>query len=159
MKNLILVTAISILFTSNGYPQVFGPLKSTAQYVQLNNKSTNLGWKFRADVVIPMFKITPSKEKGIITQVNMLTDIGGGLQLANFKNNNNGEPVNIFSFSPFTVLVSGDPDQFINLSWASTIGFHNNIVQMGVGYDFGKIDASRIGRWFFLLSAGIEFNK
>jgi len=67
--------------------------------------------------------------------------------------------VSNFSFSPLTVLISGDTAEgsTLDISYATTVGFFNNALMLGLGYDFGQVEGRR--RTFFLLSVGINFNN
>ena len=122
-------------------------------------------WDAQVSVVIPAFKIYETTKSGRKLDGRTLTALGGGLEFGKYKSkqvNNNPtsgyQRVSVFSYSPFTVLLSGNGDAFLDVSIAQTIGFFNNTLQFGGGYDFGEIDSDRVGRWFFLLSVGININ-
>ena len=140
-----------------------------------NCKETALdNWYWRPSVVIPVFKIYGSKTSNTLVDVTLNGGIGGGLSIVKYTDTTgtnplktvivNGESVTgqdtqpeiSFSFSPCTVLMSKESnDSTIAISYAMTVGFFNNTIVMGIGYDFGQVvDRSRL---FGLLSIGASF--
>ncbi|MBL4709439.1 MAG: hypothetical protein JKY48_13460 [Flavobacteriales bacterium] len=124
-----------------------------------------VSWDLRLNAVVPAFKIFETDKKGRDLDGRVLTSIGSGLQIERFvSRRERGEAnsayrrVSTFSYSPLTVLLSGNGEAFLDVSLAQTIGLLNNTIQFGGGYDFGEVDADRKGRWFFLLSVGVNLN-
>ena len=115
-------------------------------------------WKLRPVVNIPAFKVIESNRDNAEVDVLMLSSVGGGISLQNIKRVN-GKPYCNFSWSPVTFLLSGNlaSDNPIDLSVATSFGIFNNLIMIGVGYDFGMVENR--SRFFGLLSFGINFNN
>lgn len=117
-------------------------------------------WKFRPTVNIPAFKITESVRPEAEVDVSMLTSVGGGLALQSLGTDQNGKTISKLSWSPITVLMSGNltnSSNPIDLSVASTIGVFDDVIMFGGGYDLGAVEGR--SRWFGLISIGINFNN
>jgi hypothetical protein len=116
-------------------------------------QSQNL-WK--PTVVIPALKLVPATGGNTSLNALLLTATGGGISWQHQVWD--GSKWNTtFSFSPATFLVSGNiaSNSNIDFSYAATVGFFNNLIMIGGGYDFGSV-ASGSSRFFGLLSIGIN---
>jgi hypothetical protein len=83
------------------------------------------------------------------------TTIGGGVawQYLEF-NDSTGKWSSVISISPLTVLTGVNAaGKAFSLSYASTIGFFNNLLLVGGGYDITA------GKPFALVSIGVNFNN
>lgn len=113
-------------------------------------------WDFKPMVQIPALKVVKSKRANAELDASFFTSAGGGISLQRtiLKGTNN---YTTFSTS-LIALVNGDTskDDPLDLSCALTIGFFDNILQLGIGRDFGSVNGSR---WFGLLSAGINLTN
>jgi hypothetical protein len=121
-------------------------------------------WKWRPTVALPALKLIDSDQGDRKLDAFLLASTGGGLSLQQgefFTDNDQQKRWRCnFSWSPITVLLSGDlsADNPVNISYATTLGFFNNLLMIGVGYDFGDI-TGRNSRLFGLLSVGINLNN
>lgn len=122
-------------------------------------------WKLRPLVSLPALKITQSTREDAEADVFLLTSTGGGISFQKLEavppdqENPSGKWKSTFSWSPLTVLLSGNlaADDPIDLSLATTVGFFNNLLMFGVGYDLGTVEGR--GRGFGVVSIGINFNN
>ncbi len=121
--------------------------------------------KVKPSITLPAFKIYKSKKEHTIADVSVMSGIGGGISFVRYDADSkvkltNGDPdVNLktsVTFSPITILLRKEADKgSIDLSYAMTAGFFNDILMLGVGYDFGEVhDRNRL---FILLSIGANF--
>jgi hypothetical protein len=112
-------------------------------------------------VSIPAFKIVESSRKNAQLDARILTQVGGGVSYQNLVYDSTNEKwISTFSFSPMTILISGNTanDDPIDLSYAMTVGFFDNLIMLGAGWDFGNVEDDR-SRFFGLLSIGVNFNN
>lgn len=119
----------------------------------------------KPSIVLPAFKIYPSKKNHTIADVSVMSGIGGGISFGRYDRNSkvkltNGEPdidlKTSFSFSPLTVMLRKDVDKGnIDLSCAMTGGCCNDVIMIGLGYDLGEVQDRN--RQFVLLSIGASF--
>jgi hypothetical protein len=127
----------------------------------LKEESGSLTEKFDIKPIaqIPAIKLTESSRENAQVDATLLVSAGGGftIQRINTKKGKNYAP---WSFSPVTILLSGDTSKegaVLDFSWCSTLGFFNNVLQIGVGYDFGEVQNR--SRWFGCLSLGINLTN
>ena len=116
-------------------------------------------WEFRPTVTLPAFKLVESTREDSNVDVFVLTSVGGGISLQKLKHDGK-KWKSQFSWSPLTILLSGNlnaEDTSLDLSIASTLGFFNNLLMVGGGYDLGSV--KNRSRFFGLLSVGINFNN
>lgn len=131
--------------------------------VPLDGKTKNdVQWEWRPQITIPALKITKSKRAEAKLDAQILTSVGGGLSLQKLivvEENGVKRWVSNFSYSSLTVLISGDTAEgsTLDISYATTVGFFNNALMFGLGYDFGRVEGRR--RTFFLMSIGINLNN
>lgn len=116
-------------------------------------------WKILGSFTLPLLKIMDTKEEGRELQASILTAAGVGFSICYIKGKvTDGEEMKYraFSFSPCILLLSGSIEANVKLdvSWAATVGFLNEMILIGVGRDFGKIEGRR-SRWFLLFGLGI----
>jgi|SoiMethySBSTD1v2_1073268.scaffolds.fasta_scaffold492002_2 hypothetical protein len=116
--------------------------------------------EWRPNVTIPALKIVESSRENAKADALLLVSTGGGIswQKLTFDAASN-KWRSTFSFSPATILLSGNlaADNPIDLSYAMTVGFFNNLLMVGAGYDLGKVEGR--SRFFGLLSIGVNFNN
>ncbi len=122
-------------------------------------ESASAEWLFKPTIQIPALKLTKSIRTDAIADATLFASAGGGItyQRTIQKNNQN---YSTFSVSLIALLM-GDTSktgEVLDFSVAGTLGFLNNIIQVGLGFDLGKVPAER-GRLFFLLSAGINLTN
>ncbi|MBD1364429.1 hypothetical protein IDJ77_11475 [Mucilaginibacter sp. ZT4R22] len=119
---------------------------------------TTTAW--RPSVVIPALKIVGSDLPNTKVDALLLTSVGGGLTYEKLTwDEKKNKWHSTFSFSPLTVLINGNLSSStpINLSYATTIGFFDNLIMFGAGYDLGTVNNR--SRLFGLLSIGLNFNN
>ena len=168
MKWFILLLAIMIIFIPLGHvfaqdPEADDMTKIAAQDIQLGPS-----WKLGPTITIPPFRVQESLREDARLDIVMTACFGGGLAFIYEKEDPlTGEKERIFSVSPFTILLAGDSTEDIerlNLSYCVTVGFFNDLIMTGVGYNFGENTYVRedgtereISRWFMLLGVGVTF--
>ncbi|MEQ9264596.1 MAG: hypothetical protein RLN81_05205 [Balneolaceae bacterium] len=159
MKKIILLIAFfsisNAAFSQSAFEGFFSPLEKLQDDATEAEKKTN---KFRPVIVLPAFKIVESSRSDAKIDAQVLTSTGGGVSYQMLKYDKDKEAwKSYFTWSPLTILLSGDTDDSLDVSYATTFGFFNNAVMIGGGYDFGSVgDRSR---WFGLISIGINFNN
>jgi len=116
--------------------------------------------EWRPVVTIPALRLTQSTRANAVVDAFLLTSVGGGLSWQRLR----WDPArkryeSTFSVSPATVLLAGRiaGDNTLDVSYAATVGFFNNLLMAGAGYDLGTVKSR--SRWFGLLSIGINFNN
>jgi hypothetical protein len=117
-------------------------------------------WELRPIVTIPALKITESTREDAKVDVFLLTSTGGGISYQHLKYDDEKKKWYVtFSWSLPTVLLSGNlsADNPVDFSVASTVGFYNNLIMLGGGYDLGAVKGR--SRWFGVLSIGINLNN
>jgi hypothetical protein len=168
MRFLLLVAVVIILCSISCVRAVesskswLGSFFSPVPIPDLPDKqlSFNVEWKLRPIIALPALKVTKSTRENAILDVGALTSTGAGISLQRLEYDLNTEKWDCtFSISPVTILFSGSlaPDRTIDLSWVTTVGFFNNIIMFGFGYDFGSAQAR--SRLFGVLSVGMNFNN
>lgn len=117
-------------------------------------------WELKPIAQIPAIKIVESTRDDAELDAFILASAGGGVTIQRTIVKD-GKNYASFSWSPFTFLLSGDTSKdgsVLDLSWVSTFGVLNNIIQVGVGRDFGTVPNDR-SRWFLVLSAGVNLTN
>lgn len=163
-------------FSNKGFKEIVGQDTSYQDYLaskRLYNHSQQLRlstpteWKWRPQVTIPIFKGTDSTRPDAKVDVSLLASTGGGISLQNLTikaSNNNGQIQNEyycnFSWSPVTVLLSGNLTEgsTIDPSLISTVGFFNNVILLGAGFNLGEVPNDR-SRFMGVFSLGINLNN
>jgi hypothetical protein len=116
--------------------------------------------EWRPVVTIPALRVTQSTRANAVVDAFLLTSVGGGLSWQRLRwNAARRRYDSTFSVSPATVLLAGRiaGDNVLDVSYAATVGFFNNLLMVGTGYDLGTVKGR--SRWFGLLSVGINFNN
>lgn len=115
-------------------------------------------WEFKPIVQIPAIKVTESTRENAQLDAPFLASTGGGITLQRriVKNDKNYAT---FSWSPIMILLTGDTskDDPLDLSFCTTVGFFNNLIQFGGGWDFGEVVGR--SRGFLVISAGINITN
>lgn len=136
--------------------------KLSKQSNSLTSLKSNKKWLWRPNVALPALKSYFSNAENTILDTYIFTSTGGGISYQRtFEDpNERNRYVNDISFSPITILVSGDFKNAspVNLAYMSSIGIANNSFMLGIGYDLGKVDEDR-NRFFITLNIGINFNN
>ncbi len=119
---------------------------------------------WRAVAAIPAIKVTESTRENALLDASVLTSVGGGISWQKLSWDSSkdvaGGWTSTFSFSPATLLLSGDFSEGgtdLDLAYAATVGFWDNLIMAGIGVDLGEV--SERSRVFGLLSFGINFNN
>lgn len=115
-------------------------------------------WEFKPTVQIPAIKVTESVRDGAQLDATFLASTGGGITLQKTIEREKKNYA-IFSWSPVIILLTGDTskDNPLDLSYCTTIGFFNNLIQFGAGWDFGVVEER--SRFFGVLSLGINITN
>ena len=116
--------------------------------------------EWRPVVTIPALRLTQSTRANAVVDAFLLTSVGGGLSWQRLRwDAARKRYASTFSVSPATVLLAGRiaGDNTLDVSYAATAGFFNNLLMFGVGYDLGTVKGR--SRCFGLLSIGINFNN
>ena len=117
-----------------------------------------LVWEFKPLVQIPAIRLTESVRENAKVDATFLASAGGGITFQRSALQDDGRWGSTFGVSA-VVLIAGDTSQDVVLDFSVglTLGFFNNLIQVGAGYDLGQVnDRSRL---FGLLSAGINLTS
>jgi hypothetical protein len=159
---LLCFTLFALNGNAQGLKKLFLPIpKPTEKDFKANPQPK---WEWRLGVTLPAFKITGSTRPNATVDALLLTSTGGGIswQKLAFKKDDNekeGRWKCIFSWSPATILLSGNltSDHPVDIAYATTLGFFNNLLMIGGGYDLGVVTGR--SRFFGVLSIGLNFNN
>lgn len=115
-------------------------------------------WDFKPIVQVPGIKLTESVRPNSLLDATFLSSAGGGITLQKSIQKNDKNYA-VFSWSPAIFLVSGNTakDTPFDISYCTTIGFFDNLFQIGVGYDLGTV-VNR-SRFFGVISCGINLTN
>lgn len=116
-------------------------------------------WEFKPTVQLPGLKLVESTRESAEIDAFILTSVGGGITYQN-SGVKNGKNYAFLSFSPM-VLLSGniaEDGAVLDFSFAGSVGFFNNLLQLGIGRDFGNVPSDR-SRIFGLLSIGVNLTE
>jgi len=116
-------------------------------------------WRLRPIVTIPALKISPSTKIDVLADVSMLSSAGGGISMQSLSyDQTEGAWGSNVSFS-LIGLLSGDltSSNPVDFSGAVAVGFFNDIIMFGLGYDLGYVSGR--SRFFGLVSLGVNFNN
>lgn len=169
LLSIILFQSLSFSQTESGvsneeswfkkfFSPIPSPIKNTDRLGQVSSEEPK--WALRPIVVLPALKLTESTRKDAKLDALLLTSTGGGISYQRLVYNTEDKKYECtFSWSPLTVLLSGNlsSDNPIDLSLATTVGFFNNLIMFGCGYDLGSVGER--SRFFGLLSIGINLNN
>lgn len=167
MRMVFLVLSVMLSLTAlcqeSGLRKFFSPIPKPNEFGLQNLGSNSVkAWQWRPIVSLPTLKLTESVRPNTQLDALLLTSVGGGISLQKIKLEDTeagSKAVSTFSWSPLTVLLSGNltADNPIDLSVATTVGFFNNLIMIGGGYDLGTVNNR--SRWFGVLSIGVNFNN
>lgn len=126
--------------------------------IQKGIVESNPIWEFKPSVQIPALKLTESNRENAQIDASFLASAGGGITLQR-SIQKDGKNYSTISWSPAIFLLTGDTteDNPLDLSYCTTIGFLNNIIQIGAGYDLGVVENR--SRFFGVLSFGINLTN
>ena len=115
------------------------------------------GWKWDVSAAVPLFKIVGSESGSARMDVLPMIGIGGGLTFywgpVDDPDNEKLISVNF----PTLVLNERETDGAnLDLTLVADVGFFDNRIRIGTGYEFGKLNYSR-SRFIGVFSVGIEF--
>lgn len=116
--------------------------------------------EWRPIVNLPAFKLVESSRENAQVDALVLTSTGGGVAWQKLKYDSATKKwKSLISVSPATILLSGNlsANSPIDIAYAATVGFLNNYIMVGAGYDLGTVEGR--SRVFGLLSVGINFNN
>lgn len=144
--------------TNTALSRFFDPIPKPELEIKGVQDNTRSEW--RPVVAIPALKLIESTRENAQLDALVLTQVGGGVSYQKLEyDSENKKWVCKWSISPMTVLLSANTanDNPIDISYAATVGLFDNLIMVGVGWDFGDVgDRSRL---FGLLSMGINFNN
>jgi hypothetical protein len=163
MKNLVFLFAclISIsAYSQNSFNGFFKPIPKPDIQNFMDSTDVQIEKKWRPVVSLPAFKLVESSREDAVIDALVLTSTGGGIsyQVLEFDASKDRWKSK-FSFSPATILLSGNltSDNPIDISYAMSVGFFDNLIMLGAGVDLGSVpDRSR---FFGMISVGINFNN
>lgn len=141
------------------------PMEKTAA---LTDISLSKHWKLGPSITIPPLRVQESLRNDAKLDVVLTASVGGGLSFQYVQTDPlTGTEERVFTWSPFTILLSGNSVEDmtnIDLSYAMTVGFFNDLIMTGFGYNFGDNvslneagETVELSRWFFLLGLGVSF--
>jgi len=161
MKTTLTIFALTICFIANaqsGLKKFFSPIPNQSYELTDSIETSRNEW--RPIISLPAFKILESSRPDAKVDALLLTSTGGGISWQKLKKNDkSGKWESTFSFSPATILISGNltSSNPIDISYATTVGFFNNLIMFGIGYDLGSVTGR--SRVFGLVSIGINLNN
>ena len=151
----VLVTLLIMLLSSNIYSQAFNKMFSPVPEAGASIGDTKKEW--RPIVNIPAIKIIESQRENAELDALLLTSTGGGISYQKMEFDGT-KWKSKWSLSPATFLLTGNiADNNVDISWAATFGFLNNLIMVGAGRDFGQVEGR--SRWFGVLSIGVNLNN
>lgn len=169
MIPIIILLCISLIPLGGLFAQVpdtddEGMVKEAAMDISLTQK-----WKLGPSITVPPLILRESTREGAKLDVTFVAGVGGGLAFYYAEIDPvTGNEERLFSFSPFTVLLSGTVSEEANnldIAYACTVGFFNDLIMTGFGYNLGssyvQMDDGtnrEISRWFWMLGLGVTFN-
>ena len=128
-------------------------------------------WAFGPSITIPPLMLRESVREGAKLDAVLVAGVGGGVAIYWGKVDPvTGKRGRDFSFSPLTIIMSGNVSQDtaneLDIGYAMTVGFFDDLVMTGVGYFLGSNlvymeDGStrEISRWFWMLGVGVSFGS
>jgi len=148
MKNLILVFLVSFLMLS--------PVLAMAQDIG-DYPLGKHGWMFDVATAVPLMKIVESNDANTKMDVLPVAGLGGGLCIY-------WTDVNVIDHKKIVALNAPmlyastriDDEKKLDLTVAATVGFFDNLIEFGVGYELGKLPYER-SRLVGLFSLGVSF--
>jgi hypothetical protein len=147
MKKLILLTiAALMLMTASASAQ--------AMAFPVGSK----GWMFDVTTAIPLFKIveSPGGTSASMDVLPML-GIGGGLTMYwGLKNDPANEKVVSINFPTLAMSLRDTDDKKMDLTLIADVGFFDNFIRFGAGYELGKLAYER-SRFIGVFSLGVSF--
>lgn len=152
---LLIVLKDNVYSQERGLKKFFNSIPKPGDRFQDKTKN-----EWRPIVALPALKIVESSRSDAKVDALLLTSTGGGISWQRLKFDDDSKKwKSTFSFSPATILLSGNftADSPIDISYAMTVGFFNNLIMIGGGYDLGSVSGR--SRFFGLLSVGISFNN
>ncbi|MFN8337185.1 MAG: hypothetical protein U0U09_18780 [Cyclobacteriaceae bacterium] len=154
------IALVLILITESAYSQkFFKPIPAVPQE-RANDTAAKKKQEWRPVVALPAIKLVETSREDAKVDALLLTSTGGGIcyQWLRWDEEDKKWKSQI-SLSPATILLSGNvtADSPIDLSYAMTVGFFNNTIMLGGGYDLGSV--SDRSRFFGVISIGISFNN
>ncbi len=153
-------------FSQSALKKFFSPIPPLTDKELQAEGGSRTKWDWRPAATIPALKLVESSRPNASIDGYMLTSAGGGITYqklvweSNEDNPKKGKWVSKFSWSPLTVLVAGnfDGNTAIDVSPAMTVGFFQNLLMLGGGYDLGTVPSGR-SRFFGAISININFNN
>ena len=162
MKYFLLLFFILLIYESKSQNKIDFFKKLSKQSNSLSDLKNSKKWLWRPSVTLPALKSYFSNAENTILDTYLFTSTGGGVSYQRtFKDPNEiNRYISDFSFSPITILISGDFKNVspVNLAYMTSVGFANNSIMLGIGYDLGKIENEN-NRFFLTLNIGINFNN
>jgi hypothetical protein len=151
MKSLVLILLVSLLLLL--------PILVMAQEAgsigdyPLGKK----GWMFDVATAVPLMKIVESSDSYTEMDVVPIAGLGGGLCIY-WTDVNVIDHKKIVSFNVpmFYASTRIDDEKKLDLTVAATVGFFDNLVEFGAGYELGKLPYER-SRLVGLFSLGVSF--
>lgn len=163
MKQIFFVFVFSCAVNAcfgQGLKSFFAPIPKPDEKILPSEGGTDKPWKWRPVVSLPALKLTESTRLNAQVDALLLTSTGGGISIQkSYYDDGDKRWKSTFSWSPATILLSGNlsADNPINISYVTTVGFFNNLLMIGAGYDLGEVSGR--SRFFGVLSIGVNFNN
>jgi hypothetical protein len=115
------------------------------------------GWMFDVTTAIPLFKIVESEGSSSQMDVLPMLGIGGGLTMYwGLKNDPANEKVVSINFPTLAMSIRDTEDKKMDLTLIADVGFFDNFIRFGAGYEFGKLEYDR-SRFIGVFSLGVSF--
>jgi hypothetical protein len=117
----------------------------------------NKGWMFDVTTAIPLFKIVESEGGTSQMDVLPMLGIGGGLTMYwGVKDDPENKKVISINFPTLAMSLRDSDDKKMDLTLIADVGFFDNFIRFGAGYEFGKLAYDR-SRFIGVFSLGVTF--
>ena len=165
----IILLLMVLLFPINSFAQEVAK-EPMIKLAGASDIALSKNWVIAPTINIPPFRLQESVRNDAKMDIVFTASVGGGVAF-NYveKDPITGDEDIKFSWSPFSVYLTGDTTENLNdvdLSFATTVGVFNNLIMFGIGYDVGDCtytsdngNEKELSRWHMLLGFGVTFGS
>ena len=113
-------------------------------------------WVIKPSITVPLLQLRESSDSTSKLDVSTMASAGGGITYERDVVIN-GQNYSTMSISIIEFLSTNPPGLNADFSAGLVMGMYNNLLQAGIGYDFGAVQNNH--RWFLMLAFGINLVK
>jgi hypothetical protein len=115
------------------------------------------GWMFDVTTAVPLFKIVESEGNTSQMDVLPMLGLGGGLTMYwGLKDDPDNKKVVSINFPTLAMSLRDSDDKKMDLTLIADVGFFDNFIRFGCGYEMGKLAYER-SRFIGVFSLGVSF--